>query len=76
MKVVDAVVKSEQVELTEQSEAKAVLLGMIAENKPFVFITVEMATDEEGEHLLLDTLTDVPTEIREAVLRVALEEFE
>jgi hypothetical protein len=57
----------------ETSHAKATVLDILAENKPYAFMTLEMGEDDEGTYfsVLLNTNVEDPT-ILQYMLDIAL----
>lgn len=63
-----------QIEPTAELEVKGDLLSLVAEGKPYVFLTVELGEDENGTYVETHIVADVPVEIIVSALEVALAE--
>jgi hypothetical protein len=48
-----------KVQPTEADEAKASLLALLAEGKPYVFLIPELGEDEKGKYILVTANTDI-----------------
>lgn len=61
----------------ENDQAKAGLLDLIAEGKPYVFLTAEISENDEGDETVVTNLMSVlPAHVTKAILEMALESVE
>lgn len=66
-------VTSASINPSDDDLTKSTVLSMIAEGKPFVFVTGEIVTNDLGDALVTTVLTDIPPVIGTELLKNALE---
>ncbi len=55
----DVVVESHRREPTETDLSKATVLELLAEGKPYIFLTAEHGEDEAGQYVLVNAATSI-----------------